>query len=107
MNSETETIQIPQCPVCRKPIVNTYRYKDMINKMLRTDINSIKEKVYGKQPQRILKREELLRKTVHIDMTYKLAFGKYTLLFLCIRKKVNYFDESPFFFSKGCMHNAK
>ncbi|KAI8436677.1 hypothetical protein MSG28_010165 [Choristoneura fumiferana] len=91
MKSETETIQIPQCPMCRKPIVNTYRYKDMINKMLRNDINPIKEKVYGKEPQRILKRGELLRKIVNIDMAHKLAFGNqdWKLAYEVIVKAIN------------------
>ncbi|XP_061715965.1 NFX1-type zinc finger-containing protein 1-like isoform X2 [Cydia pomonella] len=73
MKSENETIQIKACPFCREPIINTYRYKDLVNKMLKNDINPIKEKVYGTEQQRSKKRVELYTKVKNLGETQKLA----------------------------------
>ncbi|XP_063624755.1 NFX1-type zinc finger-containing protein 1-like [Cydia splendana] len=62
MNSEGDTVQLKACPWCRQPIVNTYRYKDLINKLLKNDINPIKAKVYGTDSQRRTKKLEMVNK---------------------------------------------
>ncbi|XP_047991491.1 NFX1-type zinc finger-containing protein 1-like [Leguminivora glycinivorella] len=72
MNSENESIQIKACPLCREPIINTYRYKDLVNKMLKNDINPIKEKVYGTEQLRSKKRVELYKKVKDLGETRKL-----------------------------------
>ncbi|CAG9786642.1 unnamed protein product [Diatraea saccharalis] len=59
MQSDKETIRIRCCPFCRKPIINTYRYKDFVNEMYKTEINPIKERVYGTKAQIIEKRDKL------------------------------------------------
>lgn len=52
MMSERDGVKIPCCPyidpvVCRKPIINTGRYKDLITSIFSKEINPIKEKVFG------------------------------------------------------------
>ncbi|XP_028173495.1 NFX1-type zinc finger-containing protein 1-like isoform X1 [Ostrinia furnacalis] len=60
MQGDKETITIRACPFCRKPIINTYRYKDLVNEMYRTEINPIKERVYGTQENVKNKQRELI-----------------------------------------------
>lgn len=60
MNGDKETISIKACPFCRKPIINTYRYKDRVNEMYLTEINPIKERVYGTFLQVREKQAELV-----------------------------------------------
>lgn len=79
MSCKMETIGIKSCPKCRKPILNSYRYKDLINKMLKNDINPVKEKVYGTKQEIILKVAELNAKIQQLEDESK-ANGK------CIRK---------------------
>ncbi|KAF9797452.1 hypothetical protein SFRURICE_005928, partial [Spodoptera frugiperda] len=47
MLGDQENIKIRTCPFCRKPIINTNRYKDIVNKRFKDDINPIKIRVYG------------------------------------------------------------
>ncbi|XP_063384092.1 NFX1-type zinc finger-containing protein 1-like isoform X2 [Cydia fagiglandana] len=75
MKCENETIRIKTCPWCREPIINTYRYKDMVNELLKNDINPIKEKVYGTERQRSKMLKELLVKIIHVVKSQKLAMG--------------------------------
>ncbi|XP_061715975.1 NFX1-type zinc finger-containing protein 1-like [Cydia pomonella] len=75
MKCENETIRIKTCPWCREPIINTYRYKDMVNQLLKNDINPIKEKVYGTERQRSKMLQELLVKVMHVVKSQKLAMG--------------------------------
>ncbi|XP_049873324.1 NFX1-type zinc finger-containing protein 1-like isoform X3 [Pectinophora gossypiella] len=49
MTGDRETVSIRTCPFCRTPIINTYRYKDLINDKFKTEINPIKEKIYGNE----------------------------------------------------------
>ncbi|XP_064072681.1 NFX1-type zinc finger-containing protein 1-like [Vanessa tameamea] len=62
MNSETESISIRACPFCRKPIINTPRYKDLVNNRMKTDINPIKERVYGNVKKNLDTQNRLLEK---------------------------------------------
>ncbi|KAH9628814.1 hypothetical protein HF086_004974 [Spodoptera exigua] len=48
MLGDQENIKIRTCPFCRKPIINTKRYKDIVNKRFKEDINPIKLRVYGR-----------------------------------------------------------
>jgi hypothetical protein len=59
MQGDTETVNIRSCPFCRKPIINTGRYKDLVNRTYKMEINPIKEKVYGTDEQIKIKRNEL------------------------------------------------
>nr|XP_021188213.2 NFX1-type zinc finger-containing protein 1 isoform X1 [Helicoverpa armigera] len=51
MLGDQENIKIRTCPFCRKAIINTARYKDVVNKMFKNDINPIKVRVYGTNRQ--------------------------------------------------------
>lgn len=51
MNSKNEAIALPACPICRKPIINTNRFKDKVNHQMKTEINPIKRRVYGTNTQ--------------------------------------------------------
>ncbi|KAG6452108.1 NFX1-type zinc finger-containing protein 1 [Manduca sexta] len=62
MNSHPEEVHIRTCPMCRKPIINTNRYKDIVNDSLKNEIGPIKQKIYGHPKDIIQKREELSRK---------------------------------------------
>ncbi|KOB72090.1 NFX1-type zinc finger-containing protein 1, partial [Operophtera brumata] len=44
---DSETVKIRCCPFCRQPIINTGRYKDLVNATFKNEINPIKERVYG------------------------------------------------------------
>ncbi|XP_073956425.1 uncharacterized protein [Choristoneura fumiferana] len=70
MKSEEEEVQIKKCLVCRTPIINTYRYKNVVNKLLKNDINPIKEKVYGTIKQRRKKKVEMLETAKKLVATY-------------------------------------
>ncbi|XP_047991691.1 NFX1-type zinc finger-containing protein 1-like isoform X2 [Leguminivora glycinivorella] len=70
MNSKDETVQLKACPWCRQPIVNTYRYKDLINKLLKNDINPIKAKVYGTDAERRAKKKEMLQKVTDLVVAH-------------------------------------
>lgn len=59
MMGDSSTIAIRQCPFCRKPIINTQRYKDLVNNLFANDINPIKERVYGNREQIEEKEREL------------------------------------------------
>lgn len=70
MKSETEEVQVKTCLVCRTPIINTYRYKNAVNKLLKNYLNPIKEKVYGTIKQRGKKKGEMLKKVRRLMNTY-------------------------------------
>ena len=81
MNSKSEVISLPACPICRKPIINTHRYKDIVNHQIETEINPIKERVYGTKQEiheTTLKLKEKLL-TMDEKPIYK---GKNTILFI-------------------------
>lgn len=59
MLGDQENIKIRTCPFCRKPIINTNRYKETVNNMFRNDINPIKIRVYGTKEQIYMKLKEL------------------------------------------------
>ncbi|GBP30884.1 NFX1-type zinc finger-containing protein 1 [Eumeta japonica] len=40
-------VHVRSCPTCRKPIVNTARYKDIVNDLFKNEINPIKTQLYG------------------------------------------------------------
>ncbi|XP_022127667.2 NFX1-type zinc finger-containing protein 1 [Pieris rapae] len=71
MSSKMNAIGIKSCPKCRKPILKSYRYKDIINNIFKFDINPVKEKVYGSKQDIIVKMEELNHKLQHINVEYK------------------------------------
>ncbi|XP_060803319.1 NFX1-type zinc finger-containing protein 1 [Amyelois transitella] len=58
MMGDLETVSIRACPFCRKSIINTHRYKDLINTQIQTDINHIKRKIFGDEKKIQEKREE-------------------------------------------------
>ncbi|XP_072949023.1 NFX1-type zinc finger-containing protein 1-like [Epargyreus clarus] len=62
MFGDKDTVSIRACPYCRKPIINTHRYKDFVNDMFKKEINPIKERVYGTQAQIKAKKAELKAK---------------------------------------------
>ncbi|CAF4881675.1 unnamed protein product [Pieris macdunnoughi] len=66
MFSKMDTIGIKSCPKCRKPILKSYRYKDIINNIFKFDINPVKEKVYGSKRDITAKMEELNNKLQHL-----------------------------------------
>ncbi|XP_052747701.1 uncharacterized protein LOC116413112 isoform X2 [Galleria mellonella] len=47
MMGNSKSIAIRTCPFCRKPIINTQRYKDIVSHLFVTDINPIKERAFG------------------------------------------------------------
>ncbi|GBP30880.1 NFX1-type zinc finger-containing protein 1 [Eumeta japonica] len=48
MQSEPDgEVHVRSCPTCRKPIINTSRYKDIVNDLFKNEINPIKRKIYG------------------------------------------------------------
>ncbi|XP_014358196.2 NFX1-type zinc finger-containing protein 1 [Papilio machaon] len=59
MTADRETIAIRTCPFCRKPIINTNRYKDLVNRTFALEINPVKERVYGTTEQIKIKQNEL------------------------------------------------
>lgn len=59
MTADKETIAIRTCPFCRKPIINTNRYKDLVNKTISKEINPVKERVYGTMEKIKMKQKEL------------------------------------------------
>ncbi|CAH2096329.1 unnamed protein product [Euphydryas editha] len=99
MNSESESVSLRACPFCRKPIINTPRYKDLVNHRFKTDINPIKERVYGNIQRNLEAKKSLLdkiagfrevHKEIYADVQYsnwKKAFDK-LLRFITIKKKL-------------------
>ncbi|CAH0398415.1 unnamed protein product [Chilo suppressalis] len=73
MKSDKETVAIRSCPFCRKPIINTYRYKDLINEMYKMEINPIKERVYGTKAQVIEKSNKLKEALTDFLETHKIT----------------------------------
>ncbi|KAJ2949110.1 hypothetical protein O0L34_g6049 [Tuta absoluta] len=62
ITNKPDQVKIPDCPNCRKPIINTYRYKDTINRIFKTEINPIKERVFGNSKIICAKERELSMK---------------------------------------------
>lgn len=73
MMGNQEDIKIRQCPFCRKPIINTKRYKDLVNNMFRNDINPIKRRIYGLNRDIDTKLRQLKTKVTSLDL------GTYTI----------------------------
>lgn len=69
MLGDQEDIKIRTCPFCRKPIINTNRYKDVVNNMFKNEINPIKERVYGTKKQIAEKMSELRLKAIKFKQT--------------------------------------
>ncbi|CAH0715659.1 unnamed protein product, partial [Brenthis ino] len=69
MNSESESISLRACPTCRKPIINTHRYKDKVNEQFKTDINPIKERVFGTEKQIAATKLQLTEKILSLRKT--------------------------------------
>lgn len=65
-----ETLEIRTCQKCRTPIINTYRYKDLVNDKFKNEINPIKIKVFGTEDIIQRKREELKHKMTHFILKY-------------------------------------
>ncbi|XP_075977884.1 NFX1-type zinc finger-containing protein 1-like [Anticarsia gemmatalis] len=80
MMGDQENIKIRQCPFCRKPIINTNRYKDLVNNMFRNEINPIKERVYGKNEQIKGKLAEVQKKYSSIYTKLYLHQGNKSLI---------------------------
>ncbi|XP_069359382.1 NFX1-type zinc finger-containing protein 1-like [Maniola hyperantus] len=59
MKGKSDLIAIHSCPYCRAPIINTPRYKDIVNRLLKEAINPVKERVYGDAEKIIARRAEL------------------------------------------------
>ncbi|CAB3261339.1 unnamed protein product [Arctia plantaginis] len=70
MMGNQEDIKIRQCPFCRKPIINTKRYKDLVNNMFRNDINPIKRRIYGKNTEINTKLTQLLTKVSSLNLEH-------------------------------------
>lgn len=71
MLGDQENIKIRTCPFCRKPIINTNRYKDIVNKRFKDDINPIKLRVYGTHNKIFEKISELRGKINKCWENYK------------------------------------
>ncbi|XP_059049950.1 NFX1-type zinc finger-containing protein 1-like [Achroia grisella] len=71
MMGDSDTIDIRTCPFCRKPIINTQRYKDLIRHMIVTDINPIKNQVFGSTKDIDKKRTEILGLIDQLRLKYQ------------------------------------
>ncbi|XP_053609181.1 NFX1-type zinc finger-containing protein 1-like [Plodia interpunctella] len=88
MTGDTATISVRACPFCRKSIISTRRYKDLINHQFNTDINLIKRKIFGDQnminnlkkeceeailklPENIIKENKIYRMARNVGIPYK------------------------------------
>lgn len=58
------------CPYCRKPVINTNRYKRLVNDMIKTKINPIKRKIYGNTEAIKIRFKELETKISNIYKKY-------------------------------------
>ncbi|CAH2048546.1 unnamed protein product, partial [Iphiclides podalirius] len=74
MMADKETIAIRTCPFCRKPIINTSRYKDLVNNTFAMEINPVKERVYGTKEKIEIKKKELLEKLDHLGNEFRITF---------------------------------
>ncbi|CAH0585816.1 unnamed protein product [Chrysodeixis includens] len=66
-----DTVKIKTCPKCRKPIINTYRYKDLVNAKFENEINPIKIKVFGTNEAIKSKKNELKNQMDAFFQKYK------------------------------------
>lgn len=73
MMGDSKTVKIRCCPFCRKPIINTGRYKDLVNATFKNEINPIKERVYG--------TEEIIAATLH---KLKADLGSYRAKYVAV-----------------------
>ncbi|CAH2234537.1 jg1677 [Pararge aegeria aegeria] len=92
MKGESDLVEIRRCPYCRKSIINTPRYKDLVNNTLAKEINPIKERVYGNEARIIERKRELneavanfhnIHNSIYTDSIYshwKLAFEQIILV---------------------------
>lgn len=74
MMADSESVTIRSCPFCRQPIINTYRYKDLINDMFRKEINPIKRKIYGSKKEIEIKKEQLILKASTLLEAHKIDY---------------------------------
>ncbi|KAJ0176718.1 hypothetical protein K1T71_007897 [Dendrolimus kikuchii] len=75
MLGDADSIKIRTCPICRKPIINTNRYKNNVNKTFKEDINPIKIRVYGDSVTIKKKKIEVLEKIGGYSKTYRSMIG--------------------------------
>lgn len=73
--TNNDEVKIPACPLCRKPIINTYRYKDRINAMFKEDINPIKQRVYGTNEQIQEEKQALVLKLDTFQNAHAMALA--------------------------------
>ncbi|XP_052747658.1 NFX1-type zinc finger-containing protein 1-like, partial [Galleria mellonella] len=71
MMGDSESIAIRTCPFCRKPIINTQRYKDLISHLFVTDINPIKKRVFGDYADIDQKRKEISEVIIVLNIKYE------------------------------------
>lgn len=82
MLGDRDAIEIRKCPFCRKPIINTGRYKDFVNKIFKEDINPIKTRIFGTKAQIAQKKAELLNKIKEFrDKYVNVLMGMYYFRF--------------------------
>ncbi|KAI5644349.1 AAA domain-containing protein [Phthorimaea operculella] len=62
ITNKPDQVKIPDCPKCRKAVINTYRYKDAINRIFKMEINPIKERVFGNSNKICARERELSMK---------------------------------------------
>lgn len=79
MKTDTETIAIRACPLCRKPIINTNRYKDTVLNTFEHDINPIKECVFGDKKLINEKKLDLKNRIKAFFKTYTSVIGEYII----------------------------
>lgn len=82
MMADQETIAIKTCPFCRKPIINTTRYKELINKTFAMEINPVKERVYGTTDKIKIRAQDLKDKLKGLQETHSQTFsGNFPVFF--------------------------
>ncbi|KAM3965335.1 NFX1-type zinc finger-containing protein 1-like [Aphomia sociella] len=75
MMGDSETISIRTCPFCRIPIINTQRYKNRIMHMFTTDINPIKQRVFGNKRDINNKKKDIMVEYLKVKDKYKQLLG--------------------------------
>ncbi|KAL4707808.1 hypothetical protein ACJJTC_001754, partial [Scirpophaga incertulas] len=87
MLGDTEIVSIRSCPFCRKPIINTNRYKDLVNRMYINEINPIKERVYGTRKEIVKKLIESEDAIIQFEKDYSISPTNTDLLSVVIELK--------------------
>ncbi|CAG4965233.1 unnamed protein product [Parnassius apollo] len=86
MTGDKETIGVRQCPFCRKPIINTNRYKDLVYKMMVTEINPVKERVYGNKRKIKMRQNELCLKLEEFSAKHNIENAPWRKTFLKLKE---------------------